>query len=101
MLAAHGFTHWSQLPLGAIVGRACIGQTYQTENIHSRLRLKELAFGDYSNGRIAIELLDPVRLAEPIPAKGALGLWDVPEEVRRQVGEILQREVKPDDQRNC
>lgn len=41
---------------------------------------QELAFGDYSPGRYAWLLADVRPLAEPIPAKGALGLWewDVP-----------------------
>jgi hypothetical protein len=37
---------------------------------------EERAFGDYSNGRYAWLLADVRSLAEPIPAKGALGLWE-------------------------
>lgn len=37
---------------------------------------QELAFGDYSPGRYAWLLADVKPLATPIPAKGALGLWD-------------------------
>lgn len=36
----------------------------------------ERAFGDYSPGRYAWLLADVKPLAEPIPAKGALGLWE-------------------------
>ncbi len=36
----------------------------------------ELSFGDYTHGRFAWILDDVVALAEPIPAKGALGLWE-------------------------
>lgn len=36
----------------------------------------ELAFGDYTLGRYAWFLTDVKMLAEPIPTKGALGLWD-------------------------
>jgi hypothetical protein len=37
---------------------------------------QERAFGDYSNGRYAWLLADVRPLTEPIPAKGALGLWE-------------------------
>lgn len=37
----------------------------------------ELSFGDYSVGRYAWELINIRALPEPIPAKGALGLWEV------------------------
>jgi hypothetical protein len=37
---------------------------------------KELPFGHYAEGRYAWILADVVRLPEPIPAKGALGLWE-------------------------
>ena len=37
---------------------------------------QERAFGDYSPGRYAWLLADVRALPEPIPAKGALGLWE-------------------------
>lgn len=36
----------------------------------------ELSFGDYTDGRWAWMLENVVALPEPIPAKGALGLWE-------------------------
>lgn len=36
----------------------------------------ERSFGDYTPGRFAWELADVRRLPTPIPARGALGLWD-------------------------
>jgi hypothetical protein len=36
----------------------------------------ELYFGDYTEGRFAWILENPIRYDEPIPAKGALGLWE-------------------------
>lgn len=43
----------------------------------------ELSFGDYSPGRFAWLLADIRPLSQPIPARGAQGLWDwqVPEGV--------------------
>lgn len=37
---------------------------------------QELAFGDYTPGRYAWLLSDVKKLPSPIPAKGALGLWN-------------------------
>jgi len=36
----------------------------------------ELSFGDFSPGRFAWILGRPTLLSEPIPARGALGLWE-------------------------
>ena len=41
-----------------------------------QLNKQERAFGDYSVGRYAWLLENVVRLPEPIPAKGALSLWE-------------------------
>ena len=40
---------------------------------------REYRFGDYNDGRRAWELQDPVHFEKPIPAKGSLGLWELPE----------------------
>ena len=37
---------------------------------------QERAFGDYTSGRYAWLLGNIQKLETPIPAKGALGLWD-------------------------
>jgi len=36
----------------------------------------ELSFGDYTPGRYAWILADVKLLPEPVPARGALGLWE-------------------------
>lgn len=41
--------------------------------------LEEIAVGDWSEGRFLIVLRDVVRLREPVPCRGSLGLWRVPE----------------------
>lgn len=38
---------------------------------------KEKAFGDYSPGRWAWRLANPVLFDEPVPWRGALGLWSI------------------------
>jgi len=42
---------------------------------------KEIAFGDYQSERWGWQLANPVRLPEPIPCRGMLGLWEVPPEI--------------------
>lgn len=87
-LAAHGYTA-DNLPTGVILATSTLADCYQTksyglsdyvaifngDNIKS-IDGKEFAFGDYSSGRYAWELVDVSQLAEPIPAKGQLGLWN-------------------------
>ena len=69
------------LPLGAIVATCRLVRCERTEDIAPDLPPWELAFGDYEPGRWAWVLADVVRLPEPIPAIGHLGLWEwqVPE----------------------
>lgn len=81
------------LPLGAIVAvcelEGCYPTTqddggnvaYLLANRHGARELmpvwgNERAFGDYSPGRFAWVLRNVRALPEPIPVKGALGLWE-------------------------
>lgn len=54
--------------------RKGVGQHYY--KVPPPLDSNEFAFGDYSAGRYAWLLADVLALPEPIPAKGALGLWE-------------------------
>lgn len=82
------------LPLGAIVAvarlHACVPTIEVTKFMTATPGTKfaavhELDFGDYSAGRWAWILADGKRLPEPIPCKGALGLWNVPDDIARQL----------------
>ncbi len=75
------------MPLGAIVATCelvhCeqIGYEWPQNQLVSqrfghRLTDQERAFGDYSVGRFVWLLANVQPLATPIPAKGALGLWE-------------------------
>lgn len=76
-----------RMPLGAIVAVCrlvdCVqigydwpqNQVVSTATQH-RLTDQERAFGDYSPGRWAWLLTDIRAMSEPIPCKGALGLWE-------------------------
>lgn len=68
----------ADLPLGCVIAVCEIVDCVPTESMSFDLgrAYKEKPFGDYSPGRFAW-ILDNVRpLKEPIPAKGALGLWE-------------------------
>lgn len=79
-----------RLPLGAIIAVAQLEDVLQTDLRGRRVSELELAFGDWGYGRYAWRLRNVQRLLEPIPCKGALGLWTVPAEIeariRQQVG---------------
>lgn len=68
-----------------IGGRKGVGQ--HCYEVPPRLDSNEYAFGDYTPGRWAWLLADVRALPEPIPAKGALSLWnyDLPDAVLNEV----------------
>ena len=104
-LRAAGIRHHEDLPLGAIVavcdlfdcrpmteaapGKigwfAIVGNT----PTYWDLTDQERAFGDYSAGRYAWLLANVRALPEPIPAKGALSLWEYPGEITTTTGEAI------------
>lgn len=77
-LMAAGIQDWRDLPLGAILCTArLIDCTPMTETNISAIRSTlEYAFGDYAPGRYMWKLDNVKPLPEPIPYKGALGLWE-------------------------
>ena len=66
---------FSLLPRGMIVATCQLVDCIQTEKC-TELSFLESAFGDYSPHRWAWILEDVKPLPEPIPAKGALSLWE-------------------------
>ena len=91
------------LPLGAIIGMVNVVDSFPVEALTQNgmrmhvaedgnlawLTEQELAFGDYSPGRYGYLLSDPVVFAEPIPAKGMLGLWTPDDETMIKVNQAL------------
>src|ERR1700691_5449786 len=69
-------------PLGVVLATCRIAACVKTEKLLSErpyapdMTEQEKSFGDYSEGRWGWMLADVKRLPEPIPAKGALGLWE-------------------------
>lgn len=72
-------------PLSAIVAVANLVYIEQTETTALLVSGLERHYGDYSDGRYAWHLEDIRALPEPIPCRGALGLWTPPDEVIRVV----------------
>lgn len=80
-LTAIGFDRPDQLPRGAIVGLGTLVDCRMTVIASQAISEVERAFGDYGSGRFAFFFQDLVDLRLPIPCKGALGFWDVCDEV--------------------
>lgn len=106
--SAHLMPAWG-LPLGAIVAVAeLVGCAPTGDGVaaadelgfsHARgyrdyriVDAHEYAFGDYGPGRWLWMLEDVCPLARPVPARGALGLWAVPEAVRAEIAAALDSE---------
>lgn len=67
---------FERLPLGAVVGLALLVECFPTRLLAAKVSAGERAFGDWTEGRWYWRLDRPMMLKEPIPARGALGLWD-------------------------
>lgn len=78
---------YEDLPFESIIGKVNIVNTVHSEvcfldnefewrDNHFKISHQELAFGNYSDGRYGWLLSDPVKFANPIPAKGKLSIWD-------------------------
>ena len=68
------------LPLGAVLGTCRLLRCIPTDPVRGALDVTQFqdehAFGDFSPGRYAWQLGDVQAYAQPIPAKGELGLWE-------------------------
>ncbi len=80
-------TDVNDLPYGAIIGKVELIRTCHTgELLHPNMFEKEKeitdqekAFGDYTPGRYAWELANPIEFEKPIPYKGSLSIWEFPD----------------------
>lgn len=90
-LAAGGDNGLIDLPLGAIIavgnlhrvgiiGRQADGAV-RVQGLELPVEGIELSFGDYTPGRYAWVFTNVRRLHQPVPFKGALGLWQVPDDL--------------------
>lgn len=104
-LAQHGFSCASELPTGVIVAVAILRRCIYIEadvtkgglwevDVWERIS-EEHEFGDYTPGRYAWELGGAVRVEPPIACRGALSVWDVPEDVATRLSCItIKQESK-------
>lgn len=85
VLHPHGYGSVLPLPTGAVVAIARIIDVRPIDmglravvlaNLNKAFGAYEIDFGDYATGRFAWFLDDIRPLPFPVPAKGALGLWD-------------------------
>lgn len=92
VLAGAGYKLYSQMPRACIVATCELVSVIQIKPIHSitgwkwtgtdgatydfPLDKQEMFFGDYGDDRYAWLLHNVQRLAKPVPARGALGLWE-------------------------
>ena len=71
------------LPKGAIVATARLMDVLPTWS--AQVSPMEEHLGDFSPSRYAWKFVDVVRLTCPVPAKGHLGLWTVPQDLEKEV----------------
>jgi activating signal cointegrator 1 len=64
-----------ELPLGSVLCIATLAECRATSHIAASLSQQERNWGDYSEGRYAFKFTNVRRLALPVLARGALGLW--------------------------
>lgn len=63
-------------PLGAVVGTVEIVDCVPVEEVRETLTEWDRILGDYSAGRFAWVLKDPIMFDEPVPARGQQGVWN-------------------------
>ena len=66
----------TELPLGAVVGTVEIVDCVPVEDIIDSLSEQEKTLGDYSPGRWAWVLKNPIMFDTPVPARGKQGWWE-------------------------
>mgnify|MGYP001590479018 CR=1 FL=1 len=76
-----GWGHFNLVPTGAIIAVVDLMDVIPTGNLGfgEQVFEPERSFGDFGHGRFAWVLQYVRLLPQPVPCKGALGLWTVPE----------------------
>jgi hypothetical protein len=68
----------ADLPLGAIVAFGELCAINRTETLRQTLSAQEQEWGNYADGRFGWVFANIVALPEPVPFRGAQGLFDIP-----------------------
>jgi len=77
------------LPLGAIVAVVKLIDVHRVEKVRDQLSNKELAFGNYADGRYAWELELVKQLETPVFIKGAQSVFEVPYDAVQKMPSLL------------
>jgi len=73
------FPDYRKLPLGAALGVVWKGKCFKGRGVIPHIDEREKVFGGFEGeDRVAWELWYPAAFDQPIPMKGAKGLWDYP-----------------------
>jgi activating signal cointegrator 1 len=113
VLTEAGIIKPSDLPLGQIVAvcrlvdcipMSSMGAVDGSGRSFKRIRQhvaaiygeNEVTFGNYAPDRFAWVLEDMIKLPDPIPMKGSLGLWEVDPSVRKEIALQMQQVLYPD-----
>ncbi len=90
-LVAKGIRGAEDLHTGAIIGLVEIVQCLETRNWRRQVSDQEVAFGNWGDGRYAIQMARAVRLVQPVPAIGKQGWWRLDDAQERALVESLQQ----------
>jgi len=82
-LAAAGYNSPKDLPRGDVIALAQLGACISTNQWTPDEGSAEYEFGDYSGDRFAWQFDDIRRLTDPFHARGALGIWTLPQGIRK------------------
>jgi hypothetical protein len=69
----------------AIVGVVRLVDVQRTQDVDLEVTALERRYGDFTWGRWAFKTELITRLATPIPCRGALGLWNIPDDIAEQL----------------
>lgn len=89
----HGVRKMADLPLGCIVAIGPLTNCVPTDSFDFTAPYcgeRERAFGNYSPGRFAWTFDYMLALEDPIPVKGSLGLYRLPDDVSGRLCALLQ-----------
>ncbi len=80
------------LPFGAIIGAVKLDSSFQVDVMRSNVpEGDELHFGDYTPGRYMWKASDFIELSEPIAYKGSQGMFDIPNEIVKQIFDVIYK----------
>jgi hypothetical protein len=82
-LAAAGVEHWRQLPLRAVLGTCDLVDCVRAEEA-GELPTMERLLGDFAPGRWLWRVANPSRWTVPVPYRGRLGLFEIPDSLLEQ-----------------